>query len=492
MVKFVTSKIDNKVYSRHTGAFRKHLEKYGYDYQSYYETYLGNIEYCPYCGNKCRFLPHQMKYRKTCGDRKCYSKEISAAKKQFTDEKWAKQRENYQKTMANKSDQEIKNMFEKRKQTNMEKYGVDHPWKSKEIREKIKKTFRKKYGGDNFSNSLISDDIYNLLESKEWMYQKHINEEISCFGIGKFLNVSDITVKKYLKKHGIERQIYNSSYGEKSLASFIESLGINNIIRNSRDLSDSNFEIDIYLPDYNIAFEYCGLFWHSNYHEKITNTYHQEKYIDCKENDIKLITIFEDEWEEKQDIVKNTIKHLLNKNDQRRIFARNTTIKEITTKKSKEFFDNNHIQGYGKGFVKYGLYYNDELIAAMVFKKISDGVVLLNRYASNCIVVGGFSKLLKHFIRMYSNIKQIITFANLRWSEGDLYLKNGFEIDNFLEPDYEYIFNGDRYHKFNFRRALLPKKLKKFDPALSESKNCWNNNVFKIYDCGKIRFIYNV
>jgi hypothetical protein len=115
----------------------------------------------------------------------------------------------------------------------------------------------------------------------------------------------------------------------------------------------------------------------------------------------------------------------------------------------------------------------------------------LNRYATNCRVPGGFSKLLKYFQTNYE-WQQLISFADLRWSNGGLYEKTGWKLDSILPPDYYYSPDGrNRYHKFNYRRKNLPKLLKDFDPELSERENCNNNGILRIWDCGKLRYIIN-
>jgi len=61
-------------------------------------------------------------------------------------------------------------------------------------------------------------------------------------------------------------------------------------------------ELDIYLPEYNVAIEFNGLYWHSElYKEK---DYHLNKTLECKKKGVDLLHIFEDDWVFKQDIIK--------------------------------------------------------------------------------------------------------------------------------------------------------------------------------------------
>lgn len=57
------------------------------------------------------------------------------------------------------------------------------------------------------------------------------------------------------------------------------------------------YELDIYLPDEEIAIEYCGLFWHCELKQP-KKSYHSTKLQKCNEKGIRLITVFENEWRE--------------------------------------------------------------------------------------------------------------------------------------------------------------------------------------------------
>ena len=95
--------------------------------------------------------------------------------------------------------------------------------------------------------------------------------------------------------------------------------------------------------------------------------------------------------------------------------------------------------------------------------------------------------MLEHFKRNHE-WNEIITFADLRWSEGELYEKCGFRLNKILKPDYCYIEGKNRIHKFNYRHSNLKNKLVNYIPNLSEKENCINNKISKIWDCGKYKF----
>jgi len=64
-------------------------------------------------------------------------------------------------------------------------------------------------------------------------------------------------------------------------------------------------ELDIVIPKYKLAIEYCGLYWHSD--KFVSYDYHQVKLSKCNEVGYKLLTIFSDEFELYKDEIKNFI-----------------------------------------------------------------------------------------------------------------------------------------------------------------------------------------
>lgn len=381
------------------------------------------------------------------------------------------------------SSDEIK---EKQRKTYQEKYGVEHPWQDEEVRRKVKLTSKDRYGVEDFNQQHIPLEIMELLNDKDFLYQKHYVEQIPLSKIAEMLGGLDgNTVWKYLYRAGLVTQHYNRSFGEKQINNFINHLGfetqtsLRNII--------SPYEIDIYIPSHNLAIEYCGLYWHSEQAGKGKN-YHKTKLNLCNKNGIRLLTIYEDEWVEKEEIVRDKIMSILGVNNNDRIYARKTFVVDVSKNEKRIFLNKNHIQGDGPGSLTYGLAYDNELVALMTFIKRKDGRFELNRYATSKNVVGGFSKLLKHFQRN-NEWKEVISFADLRWSEGNLYEKCGFDLDKTLSPDYYYVVNDKREHKFGFRHKHLKNKLPGYNPNLTEWENCDNAGLLRIWNCGLKKYI---
>jgi hypothetical protein len=223
------------------------------------------------------------------------------------------------------------------------------------------------------------------------------------------------------------------------------------------------------------------------------------KLIAVNKMHYRLITIYEDEWIDKKEIVKRRILHFLGKSE----FgcgARKTQIKEIEWKHAKKFLDTYHIQESGQsGETRLGAYYNDKLIGVMVFAKpnitrggkTDSGQIELSRFATDGKNYPGLaSKFLQHYVRL--NDVEIITYADRRWSDGNVYLKMGMEQVYYIKSNYHY-YNGiikKRQHRWKFQKKevmhLVEDGENKTEKQIMEELN-W----IRLYDCGNIKFIYN-
>jgi len=282
------------------------------------------------------------------------------------------------------------------------------------------------------------------------------------------------------------------SAAQTEVAEFIESLGIN-VVLNTKSVI-KNKELDIYLPDYKLAIEYDGLYWHSLIAD---NKYHINKSKECEQIGIQLIHIFEDEWIFKQEIVKSRLLHIVNKTHNK-IYARKCKIVKLTKKEKDEFLELNHIQGKDISSIYYGLMYDDSIVSLMTFSKpriISKTKELINtfelvRYAShmNYNIVGGASKLLNKFI-IENKPSKIISYADRRWTttiKETVYDKLGFIKVKETVPDYWYIKSQRRLHRFNFAKHRLVKM--GYDKNKTESQIMKEIGYGKIYDCGSLKY----
>lgn len=381
---------------------------------------------------------------------------------------------------AHQSEQ-IRSKFKK---TMIDKYGVEHAMLSESLKNKLRNNNQKKFGGWQHSLVKYSADTLAKLNDREWLINKHHVEKLSLTEIAELLEgYSSAAMSVKFKELQIPVINFYSSKGEKQIKNFLSDF---NLIENNRTII-SPYELDIYLPNKNLAIEFCGLYWHSE-NEKLDKNYHYKKYKLCKEKNIRLIQIFEDEWNENPILIKNKILNIIGESKSNKIFARNCQVKALTISEKSKFFEETHIQGDGLSSINYGLFYDKTAVAVLGIQKQQNNKFIINRYSTNCLVPGGFSKLLKYFEDRHKP-KQIKTYADLRWSNGALYHKMDFKLDHIIPPDYSYILDKKRIHKFNFRHKQMKYKLKNYDPALSEHENMLNNKIYRIYDAGKYCFI---
>lgn len=377
---------------------------------------------------------------------------------------------------------------EKFLQTSMERYGVSNPAMSDLVKDKIKDTWNKNYGNIHPAQRHMSSDTVDKLKNPEWLDQ---NKELSSVYLAEQLGVTYYTILYAYNKYGIVRT-ESGSAGENSVAQFIRDNYKGQIILNSRNIIAPK-EIDIYLPDLNLAIEYNGIFWHSELHDKDKH-YHKSKTDKCKAQGIRLIHIFEDEWENKQAIVKSRIMNLLGCSA--KIYARKCNIVTVTSKQSKEFLQANHIQGYATSSVQYGLEYNNELVALMTFGKSRYNKSFqweLIRFANKigCGVVGAASRLLSKF-KKELNPESMISYSDERWNTGNVYNMLGFTHTSISAASYKYtkdyivLENRVRYQKHK-----LSEILDTFDNNLSEWENMKNNGYDRIWDCGNSVYVWN-
>jgi len=363
-------------------------------------------------------------------------------------------------------------------------------------------SFKKGSGCKVCSNSKISDTLRHSIE--------YVKEEFDREGYTLLSNYHNNKQKlKYLCPKGhigeIRFDTWTSGHRCNSCSHIVSrsELEIYDYLANYfPDIERSNrsiispLELDIVIPSKKVAIEYCGLYWHSELNGK-DKWYHYNKLQRCQSQGYSLITVFEDEWTYKREIVLSRLRNILGIPGRERIYARNCDIKEITPSIKNKFLDDNHIQGRDNSSVKLGAYYDGILVSVMTFSSGSiakgnspfPGVYELNRFCSarNTSVIGIASKLLKYFVENY-NPTSVFSYADKRWSTGGLYSNLGFSECYSSEPNYWYIENSRRVHRFNFRKSILSDKLPQFSTSLSEWENMKENGYDRIWDCGNLKF----
>jgi hypothetical protein len=441
----------------------------------------------------------------------------------------AQTKENKQKFRDWYSDpKNVQHNLERIKKTNIEKYGVENCKSLPEVEQKIIATCLAKYGVTNVAQipstkmklrariaeyklnkhlikkghdrfSLYITNTYNFslkTPKEEYLgYNAHQCLIFSCNNCGTEIS------KVFSYGNGLRCEVCNPliprfvSNEEQAVYDFIAGeLGI--IGKQGNKSLIYPYELDMVFEQHKIAIEYCGLYWHSEHSSKKDKNYHFNKMKLANTQGYRLITIFSDEWKYKNDIVKSKLRNIFQKS-QTKHYARQLSVREVSYVESREFLNKHHLQGSSIAKINLGLYTKDlRLVALMTF---SNGRAALNtksnhsefelvRFVTNGdSIVGGASKLLTHFIRRYSPSK-ITSYADLRWSEGNVYETIGFQKTTDPSIGYWYTSNYEkREHRFNFTKSQLIKE------GADSSKTEWEImkelGYDRIWDCGHQKYV---
>ncbi|NBP01348.1 MAG: hypothetical protein EBU90_14635 [Proteobacteria bacterium] len=290
-----------------------------------------------------------------------------------------------------------------------------------------------------------------------------------------------------------------TSQGELEVYNFVLSLlKENEVLKNVRGVI-GGLELDIYVPKHRFAIEYNGLFWHSEASGRYLNGYHVQKKKACEKNNIKLLSIYEDEWkdENKRNLIKSMIKFRLNAFSGKKIRASKlNVIKLEKNNQFKDFFDRNHLDGHVKSSYAIALVDNkSKIYSCMSIRKNFNGENEIARFATDYDyhVYGAASRLVKHLP------KPIISYSNNRLSDGDVYKKLGFkEITKTDKPSYWYTDGKVRIWRFRCKRLNIKPALSKFSTEKEQalngvfSKKIFNDYrpLYRIEDYGHKKWIF--
>lgn len=281
-----------------------------------------------------------------------------------------------------------------------------------------------------------------------------------------------------------------SSKGENELAEFIESIiPGDTILRNHRNIKNVS-ELDIYVPDKNIAFEFNGVYYHSEARGHTVNS-HRDKLISVRDAGISLVVVWEDDWRDRRPVVEKLVMAKLNMSVKGK-GARSYSVDVIVPKiESDILLSNNHIQGPASGTVYIGLRDADgKLVSALVATRRDTSMEIV-RYASSESIKGGFSRLLSSLrkIAIEMGVTSVYTYSDESVSEGKLYLDNGFTAAGIVPPKYGVVYKLSRHHVSSFKRERFMKDDSlKYDPELSLVELYALNKMHRYWDYGKIRW----
>lgn len=328
---------------------------------------------------------------------------------------------------------------DKYKQTMLDKYGVDNSFKLKKTK-------------DNNIISIINSKGYNkefeeLISNREKSIAFLKDKNLSYYDLVKIFNAPYYVIQNWVTRLDLKDYISYiftaRSHYEDEICDYLKSIGVNKIEKNIKLLGKE--EADIFVPDNNLIIEFDGTYWHSDLFKD--KNYHLNKSLLAEKLGYRLIHIYEYEWEDKtqQEKIKQLLRISCGKVLEK-IYARNCDIRVIRNKEAKLLNDKVHLQNHRNAKVTYGLFYHNELVQLMSFSKrkkgsANDWEIIRGCPGSNNIVIGGVSKLFKHFIKDY-NPDSIFSYCDFNKFNGKSYEELGMKYIGNTGPDITYVINS--------------------------------------------------
>ena len=358
------------------------------------------------------------------------------------------------------------------------KYGKKHPQQIEKIRKKTEETCEKIYGAKTpLANISIRNKIIKTNESR---YGCRTPLEHPAF--------MQKAIDSCIKNNGMFPVFRSESKAELEIKEFLNSYGFS--FKKDYSLLDGQ-ELDLYDEKKKIAIEYCGLYWHTDgSKERRDKSYHYEKYIKCRNSKVDLITIFEDEYLYKKQIVESVLLSKLGFFNSI-IPARKCKISFLSKEECRKFCEQYHIQGENTlSLFSFGLFYGKKLVGVMSIGRHhrNNKDLVLDRlcFLPMTQIIGGASKLFKHCMIEAKN--KIISFSDNRWGQGKIYSKLGFVLDKEYGPDYSYVKLGT---KNRFSKQSQKKSNTNCPKGLTELQWANERGLYRIWDCGKKRWVYD-
>lgn len=270
---------------------------------------------------------------------------------------------------------------------------------------------------------------------------------------------------------------FTGSKGENEVKDFIESLGVKT--EKQHKILDGK-EIDIFIPEHNTGIEYNGSNFHASVNAPVGNNkpmgYHRDKFLLAKEKGIHLISIFDVDWENNQEKIKEYLSYLLQ--SKRSIMARKCELVKLSINLACDFVDRWHLQGANKQAMQlnYGLYNTEgkfkNLVAVMSFgkprlRRQEGREYELHRYCvmDGCTIVGGAERLLHQFEVEYGP-KKIISYSDNDYFLGSIYERLGFENKGQCKPRYYWYLSGKEIKR---EKCMLKHLRVKYPELLQEA-----------------------
>lgn len=343
----------------------------------------------------------------------------------------------------------------------------------------------------------ITKENQLLIENSDWLKEQNVTYTVT--EISQRVGCAQSLVSNQFMKFGIIPKQHPISYtgGEQQVVDYLKSLGITNIIQRDRSVV-APLELDIYLPEFAVAIEYHGAYWHSyNHPESITEKRrHTIKDMVARANGIRLIQLWDYEWENQQDICKSIIRVALGKSIS--TGARLCELRQPTKLEVREFLQKNHIQGDRPYTLAVALYapITNDMLMVMTFGKsrFRKCVWELLRFSTKLgyVIPGGAKRLWNAAIALIPTGTEIWSYSDKRLFTGKIYESLGFAWIHDTPPGYQYYLSGKPYSRMQFQKHKLATILPSFDITKTESENMFAAGYRRIWDAGQSVWSYKL
>lgn len=268
---------------------------------------------------------------------------------------------------------------------------------------------------------------------------------------------------------------------EADMAKFIEDSYCGKLIRHHKL---QRLELDVYLPEAGIAFEFNGVHWHSEVRGRGKHA-HITKVMRCVDAGISLIQIWEDDWCNRR----RAAEHLI----LRKLGAIPCVGGEITTcavgeECAREFMESVHVHGFVEGSDYVAAKCGEEIQAVVVLQTTENKIEIV-RYAA--AVTGAFSTIIDAVTARAENMgmKTVIAHSDNEISSGNSLSRSGFSRTSDISPGFKYLFRNIRIPQDSITRRDVCESLKMhYVESMGDSELAALNKLTRVWDSGKVRW----
>jgi hypothetical protein len=241
---------------------------------------------------------------------------------------------------------------------------------------------------------------------------------------------------------------------QREVGDFVQSLGY--VVDHNDWKTLGDLEIDVLVRSAQFGIEFNGLYWHSETNRSYFK-HVDEKHRRAQEIGIRLLTIFEDEWRDKRQIVEAMIGHRLGLSA--RCHARKLDVRFVNPDERKEFFERSHIDGDVRCTVAFGLFNGSTLLSVMSLRtpfhqQLADRMEVA-RFAvkPGVSVAGGLSRLTHRSLQWTQERGYVglLAYVDKRIGSGAGYVAAGYKLTRETGPRFWWTNFHDRFDRFQFR-----------------------------------------